>query len=329
LDARYLLTGSIRRDGNLIRVATELTEAHTGRLVWSENYDTGAGDIFAVQDDISRHVVGAASVKLTRFEQERVQSKPTGSLVAYESVLRGRDLFSHETRESNDEASELFQHAIDLDPNYADAYAALAGSHYEAVISGWTEFSSEELEHAQALALKALAIDPANTRANGVLAFIHLYRKEFDLAVTQIDRALEINPSDPDNYSYRGSILVWQGKAAEALPWLETAQRLDRASSFTAERLCMAYYLLGRYAEAIDACDRALSNNPGRSTQMLGHPLLAAAYAEQGSQQQAATERSAALRLWPLLDTETFAAQFGSKEAQEHMLEGLRKAGFR
>jgi TolB-like protein/tetratricopeptide (TPR) repeat protein len=329
LDARYLLTGSIRRDGNLIRVATELTEAHTGRLVWSENYDAGAGDIFAVQDDISRHVVGAASVKLTRFEEERVQSKPTSSLAAYEFVLRGRDLFSHETRESNDEASDLFQHAIDLDPNYADAYAALAGSHYEEVISGWTEFRSEELERAQALARKALAIDPANTRANGVLAFINLYSREFDLAVTQIDRALEINPSDPDNYSYRGSILVWQGKAAEALPWLETAQRLDRASSFTAERLCMAYYLLGRYAEAIDACDRALSNNPGRNTQMLGHPLLAAAYAEQGSQQQAATERSAALRLWPLLDAETFAAQFGSKEAQEHMLEGLRKAGFR
>ena len=329
LDARYLLTGSIRRDGNLIRVGTELTEAPTGRLVWSENYDTGTGDIFTVQDDIARHVVGAASVKLTRFEQERVQSKPTSSLAAYEFVLRGRGEFSHATRESNDEASEMFQHAIDLDPNYADAYAALAGAHYETVISGWTEFRSDELERAQALARKALAIDPANTRAYGVLSFIHLYRKEFDLAVAQIDRALEMNPSDPDNYSYRGSVLVWQGKATEALPWLETAQRLDRASSFTAERLCMAYYLLARYSDAVDACDRSLSSNPGRNTQMLAHPLLAAAYAEQGGQQQAAAERSAALRLWPLLDAQTFAAQFGTKEAQDHMLEGLRKAGFR
>ena len=329
LEARYLLTGSIRRDAKLIRVGTELTEAQTGRLVWSENYDPGAGDIFAVQDDIARHVVGATSVKLTRFEQERVQSKPTSSLAAYEFVLRGRDVFSHATSESNDEASELFQRAIDLDPNYADAYAALAGSHYEAVISGWTEFRTEELEHAQTLAQKALAIDPANTRAYGVLAFVQLYRKEFDLAIAQIDRALEINPSDPDNYTYRGSILVWQGKAAEALPWLDAGLRFDRASSFTAERLCMAYYFLDRYAEAVGACNQALYSGPGRNTVMLTHPMLAAAYAEQGQLPQAAAERTAALRLWPLLDAETYAAQFGMREAQDHMLDGLRKAGFR
>jgi TolB-like protein len=329
LDARYLLTGSIRRDANRVRVGTELTEAPTGRLVWSENYDAATGDIFAVQDNIAGHVVGAASVKLTRFEQERVQTEPTSSLAAYEYVLRGRDLLSHATRESNDEASELFQRAIDLDANYADAYAALGGSHYEAVVSGWTEFRSEELERAQTLARKALAIDPATTRAFAVLAFIHLYRKEYDLALAQIDRALEINPSDPDLYAYRGSLLVWQGKAAEGLPWLEAALRFDRASSFAAARLCMADYLLRRYNEAVDACDRALSSNPGRNTLLLTHPMLAAAYAQEGRQQQAATERAAALRLWPLLDAETYATQFGSKDAQDLMLEGLHKAGFR
>jgi adenylate cyclase len=162
-----------------------------------------------------------------------------------------------------------------------------------------------------------------------VLAFVDMYRKEYALAIAQIDRALEINPSDPDNYSYRGAVLVWQGRAAEALPWLEAALRFDRASGFTAERLCMAYYLLQRYGEAVDACDRALSSNPGRNTLMLTHPMLAAAYAEQGQPQQAAAERGAALRLWPLLDAETYAAQFGMKEAQDHVLEGLRKAGFR
>jgi TolB-like protein len=126
LDARYLLDGSIRRAGNRIRVTAALTEAPTGRQVWSETYDAEVDDIFAVQDDIAKRVVGAAAVKLTRFEQERALAKPTSSLAAYEYVLRGRDFFSHATRESNDEASELFQRAIDLDPNYADAYAALA-----------------------------------------------------------------------------------------------------------------------------------------------------------------------------------------------------------
>ena len=286
-------------------------------------------DIFTVQDNIARRVVGAAAVSLTRVEQERVLAKPTSSLAAYEYVLRGRDAFSHDTRDSNDEASELFQRAIDLDPNYADAYAALGFSHYEAVISGWSEFRAEELERAEALAQKALALDPATTRAYRLLAQLHLFSKHFDLALAQVDRALEINPSDANNYAARGSILAWAGKAAEALPWLEGALRFDQADGFASARLCMTYYLLRRYPEALDAGDRALSRNPGRNTQMITHPMLAAAYAELGRQQDAERERAISARLWPLLDARTFADQYGTEEARDHMLEGLKKAGFR
>jgi len=95
LDARYLLEGSIRRAGERVRVNVELTEAATGVHVWSETYDAEAKDIFAVQDDITRRVVGAAAVKLTRFERERVLTKPTDNLAAYEYVLRGREFLSH------------------------------------------------------------------------------------------------------------------------------------------------------------------------------------------------------------------------------------------
>jgi tetratricopeptide (TPR) repeat protein len=256
-------------------------------------------------------------------------TKPTSNLSAYEYVLRGRELFSQETRDDNDEASELFQHAIDLDPNYADAYAALGGSYYAAVISGWSEFREEELQRAEALALKALTLDPQTTRAYGVLAQIQLYRKRYDLALTQIDRALEINPSDTESYSYRGAYLAWAGRPAEALPWLEGALRFDQASGFAAARLCMAYYLLRRYTEAVDAGVRALSRNPGRNTQMTTHPMLAAAYAELSQQQNANAERAIATRLWPLLDARTFADQLGTQEARDHIFEGLQKAGFR
>ncbi len=328
LDARYLLGGSVRRAGNRIRVGVELTEAATGRLVWSETYDADVSDIFGVQDDIAKRVVGAAAVKLTRFEQERVLARPTGNLAAYEYVLRGRDLLSHATRESNDEAGELFQRAIDLDPHYADAYAALGGSHYEAVVSGWSEFRTDELNRSEELAQKALSLDPTTTRAYRVLAFVYLFSKRFDLALVQIDRALEINPSDADNFAYRGTILTWSGRPADALPWLEGALRFDRGNAIAAGRLCMAYYLLRRYADASEACIRSLSNNPGRSDQMLGHPTLAAAYAEAGRKADADAERGIAMRLWPLFDAQAFAAQFGTEEAQAQMLDGLRKAGF-
>ena len=91
----------------------------------------------------------------------------------------------------------------------------------------------------------------------------------------------------------------------------------------------MAYYLLRRYTEAVDAGDRALSRNPGRNTQMITHPMLAAAYAELGRQQDAERERAITARLWPLLNARTFAGQFGTEEARDHVLEGLKKAGFR
>jgi tetratricopeptide (TPR) repeat protein len=196
------------------------------------------------------------------------------------------------------------------------------------VVSGWSEFRSEELERAESLAQKALALDPATTRGYRVLSMINLYRKRYDLALAQIDRALEINPSDADNYAYRGAILAWAGRAAEASPWLEGALRFDRANGFAAARLCMAYYLLRRYTEAIDACDRALSRNPGHSTEMVTHPMLAAIYAELGRQQDAEGERAVVARLWPLLDARTFADQFGTEEARDQMLDGLKKAGF-
>ena len=329
LDARYLLEGSVRRAAERVRVTAELSEAATGRNVWSQSYDGEVNDIFGVQEDIDRRVVGAAAVKLTRFERERAFGKPTNSLVAYEYVLRGREVFSHATRESNHEAQEMFQRAIDLDPSYSAAYAALGLSLIEAVTSGWTEFIADDISRAEALAQKALSLDPASTAAYHLLAIVDLDRGRLDLALDQTDRALEINPSDAESYTTRGSILVWAGRAVEALPWLEGALRFDRADARASLFLGMAYYLLHRYGEVVEPIDRAFVGNLGRNTQLLGRPVLAAAYAELNRPQDAERERAAAIRLSPFLDAERFAGQFGTQEARDQMLEGLKKAGFR
>jgi len=328
LDARYLLEGSVRRAGDRVRVSAELTEAATGRHVWSEAYDGETKDIFAVQQDIARRVVGAAAVNLTRLEQERVLTRPTDSLAAYEYVLRGRDYFSHATREQNENARDMFQRAIDLDPNYAAAYAALGFAHHAAFLSGWTEFPEDELESAEALAQRALALDPAATSAYRLLSFIDIVKKRYDLGLRQIDRALEINPSDAENYEARGAILAWAGRASEALPWIEAALRFDHANASAAMQLCMASYFLGQDADAIAACDRVAARNPGRFAQTEIHPFLAAAYAQLGRAQDAAGERVITMRLSPFFDAERFAAQFGTEEARNRILAGLRKAGF-
>jgi adenylate cyclase len=275
LNARYLLGGSVRRADDRVRVTVELSEAATGRNVWSQAYDAEVKDIFGVQDDISRRVVGAAAAKLTRFERDRALAKPTESLAAYEAVLRGREFTSHATRESNDEAQDMFQRAIDLDPSYAAAYAELGLSIREAVASGWTEFVADDLGRAETLAQKALSLDPASTAAYRLLAEINLARGRFDLALGQTERVLEIKPNDAESFTTRGNILLWSGRAAEALPWLEGALRFDHANARTAHLLGIAYYFLARYGEAVEAMDRGLAGSLGRNLQLMGRTILA------------------------------------------------------
>ena len=176
---------------------------------------------------------------------------------------------------------------------------------------------------------KALALDPATTSAYRLLAVIHLFRRHYDLALGEIDRALEINPSDTDSYAYRGVILVFAGKAADAVSWLEGALRFDRANARAALYLGMSYYFLERYAEAVEAFHRALARTPGRNTQLLAHPILAATYAGMGKDRDAEEERAIVARLSPFFDARIFAEQFGTQTARDHMMEGLKKAGFR
>jgi adenylate cyclase len=328
LNARYLLEGSVRRAGDHMRVTVELTEAATGRNVWSEAYDAQVKDVFAVQDDIARRVVGAAAVKLTRFERGRALSKPTGSLAAYEYVLRGREHLSHATREGNDEAQDLFQRAIDLDPGYAAAYAELGMSLIEAVSSGWSQFVADDLGRAEALGQKALSLDPASAAGYRLLAEVDMARGRFDLALAQIERALELNPNDADSVAEKGATLVWAGRAAEGVPWVEGALRIDPANARPAFYLGMAYYFIARYGEAVEALDRAVAGNLGRNTQFMGRTFLAAAYAQLNRPQDAERQRNEVMRMSPFLSAERFAAQFGTQQARDHMFEGLNKAGF-
>jgi adenylate cyclase len=257
-----------------------------------------------------------------------VLAKPTESLAAYEYVLRGREHLSRATRDSNDEAQDMFQHAIDLDPSYAGGYAELGLALIEALASGWTEFPADDLGRAEKLAQKALSLDPALTSGYRLLAEVHMNSGRFDLALAQTERALEINPNDAESFATRGAIFVWAGRAIEALPWAEGALRLDPANARAAFYLGIAYYLLARYDDSVGAMDRALAGNLGRNTQVTGRSILAAGYAQLDRRPEAERERAAVMRTSPFLSAERFASQFGTPEARDHILGGLKKAGF-
>src|SRR5205085_9639684 len=127
----------------------------------------------------------------------------------------------------------------------------LAMTYYESVVSGWAEFPEDELKQAINLAQQALTLDPATTGAYQLLAFIDVFRGDYDRALAQIDRALALNPSDAETYRVRSYILLWSGDATEGARWSEAALRLDPTNQRAAMTLGIAKYFLGDYPAAL------------------------------------------------------------------------------
>ena len=165
LGVRYIVQGSVRQAGDTVRVAVELSDAEKGILLWSECFEGSGQQVFEIQDRIVKNVVGALAVRLTSLEQQRVFSKPTDSLEAYDLVLRARALINKVDRANNRDARNLLAEALSLSPNYVAAMVALGEAQLQRVIFGWVEDPEEIGKRSEALALKALAVnDPSSQR---------------------------------------------------------------------------------------------------------------------------------------------------------------------
>jgi len=145
LGARYLVQGSVREAGGMLRINVELSDAAKGTLLWSERYDGPGRDVFTLQDRIVGDIVGTLAVKVTAIEQQRAAMKPPESLEAYELVLRARELMRAVERTANREARALIAQAIKVSPNYAEAYAASAFAEFQRALFGWVEDPAEAL----------------------------------------------------------------------------------------------------------------------------------------------------------------------------------------
>ena len=327
LGVGYLLEGSVRRAGSQIRVSVQLIDATTDRHLWSNRYDSEFENLFSVQDDITRKVVGALAVELIRLESDRAANKPPQNLEAYDLVLRGRSLLRRQERSANFQAQEFFERAIAIDPGYAAAYAGLGVAHEFAVRFGYTEFVVKGIEKAEALARHALALDSDSIRSRGLLASIYIQKGEFELAADQIRRVLAINPSDAESYKEYGDVMLFSGHEQKAIEWLEAALRLD--PNMNAQRigeLAIAYYLSGRYEDAITAANRSVREAPEL---YIGYVILAAAHAEVGQIDQAVNAAQTLLRLRPFFTIDWATAPYRDPGDVAHLARGLRKAGLK
>jgi adenylate cyclase len=292
---RYVLEGSIQRADSRVRITAQLVDATTGYHLWAERYDREVRDIFAVQDEVTQHIVRALAVRLTEGEAARIGRVPTGVLEAYDLVLRGNDERKRTTRESNAEARRLFEKAMDLDPGYASAYTGLSWTYLQSWQFLWS--GRESLERARELAEKAVALDSTLADAYHLLGQVYLWQKQHDRAIAQAERAVALAPNDADGYETLAEILGWSGRAEDSIRLIRHAMRLNpRYPFFYLWTLGHAYYLTGHGQEALDAFGKIVQRNPNF---VPAHAYRAVLLSEQGRMTEARDEWDTASHLSP------------------------------
>lgn len=327
LRARYIVGGTVRRMGPRVRVTVQLSDAMTGTQLWSDHYDDDLGDIFAVQDRIARRIAGTLATNLQQLAVQQSLRKPTDNLDAYDMLLRGRTRAAETTPSGNRAAREMLERAMAMAPNYADAYAELAGVHFERATFGWSEFPQQDIDTAIRYAQKAIDLDDESVLAHGVLARAYAATRKYDLAMAESERALEINPSDAEVLRARAAVLLWTGRIEEAIATAEIANRLNpNIGPEAALNLGIAYLLSGRYADSVRLLETVRTRFPAYS--LLDLPL-AGAYAELGRMTEAKEALEEGLRKNPHFEAASFGTRFQDPTLQQRLVASLRKAGLK
>jgi adenylate cyclase len=328
LGVQYVLEGSVRKADGQARITAQLIDATTDHHLWTERYDRPLKDVFALQDEIVQKIVTTLELQLSLQEQGVLVRKTTDSPEAYDHLLRGLGYLFRSTKETNVQARQVCEKAIELDPKYAQAYSALGWTYYLDWFYQWSP-DPQNLERAFALAQKAITLDDSLPGAHMLLGSVYLWKKQQDQALAEAERALALNPNDADGYVELGLILTYVGQPQEGVRMVEKAMRLNpHYPVWYLETLGSRYYWAGRYEEAMATYKRIFTRYPNR---LLAHIGLAATYGALGREAEARAETAEVLRLSPNFSPEVLRQRLPFKDPTlaERFLDHLRKAGLK
>jgi adenylate cyclase len=326
LGVKYLLEGSVRKTPEQVRIGVELVDASSGAEMWSENYDRLLKDIFAVQDEIVRKVTTTLDLllELQKFPRYQAQFQRTQSLEAFDDYLRGGEYSWRLDQDDNQKARHWATKAIELDPEYANAFALLAYTYTMAVLFRQSTNPAEDLSQAYRLAQKALTLDDSNSQALTALCTVGYLAKRFDEAVAACQRAVARDPNFVGGYVELSSAVVAENGPEEAVRAANTAMRLDPIhQDFYAYFIAAPLNEMGRYQEAIPLLKRHIQAYPDN---VWAHVGLAVDYIELGRQQEARAEAAEVKRISPDF---TYADFTRDPTFNRHFENGLRRAGIK
>lgn len=329
LGARYVVTGSVREADGRVRVAVELSDAQSARVLWSERFDGQGGEVFQIQDRIVHNIVGALAVKVTKLESDRAATRAPMRREAYDLVLLARSLEQQADRAANRKGRGLIAQARELAPDVAMVHVVDADLELQRANLGWMEDPAQGVALAERAVRRALSFDDpgAHARAHAQLARIHSLRREHALALAASEQARLLNPNDTYVAEARAETLLWNGRSQEAVALLESALRLDPAGRRSPVRhiIVGAYFVADRYPEALAACERALAEYPELPFLHVMHAALLAKVGRVDEARQAVAEVQRRQPNFPIAE---FGNRFADPAVQDRFQAAFRQAGF-
>ena len=262
LGARYIVEGSVRKAGNMVRITAQLIDAVTENHLWARTYDREFRGIFALQDEIAHEIAVSVDAEGFTAEISRIRRIPTENLTAYDSWLQGLSHMARYTEEENTKAQRAFERSLELDPEFAGAHALLGGAYLEAYdIAGKKD--PRALELVLAAARKAISLDSSLPLAYLLLAVVYREKGQYERAISQAERAISLNPNGSLAYLCMGTILNRVGRGEEAVAAIRKSMYLNPhyTANYSTD-LAEAYRALGRHAEAIASLRDAVDRNP-------------------------------------------------------------------
>ena len=332
LGARYILAGDVQRepDANRIVVSAKLTDSKSGESLWAEQYDIALNGIFELQNALVDKVVEVMSVRVSEAEQSRLAEPDTSSISAYEGFNKAWQLFQKNNPQDLSLALLELQKVIEIDPDYAKAYAAIGHIYFKSWLWGWESYVNTDFHSAPELAKqyleKSLAVR-ATAVAYQLSANIGLYDRDYSEASEQALTAITLEPSDINGLLTMAEILIYMGRQKDALPYVEKVSKLDPLNpAYVSFLLGLIEFGEQRYETAAQLLEAALVQN---SEDFAPAAPLAAAYAILGNQNNMQAALKKYFAGWPEANIKEFKIYwpFQHQVDEERLLNALRTAG--
>jgi adenylate cyclase len=326
LGVRYVLEGSLQKAGDRLRVTAQLIDAANGHHLWSDRYDRKSADLFALQDDIALRIMSALQVKLTEGEKARLSIGRTRSLRAWSLAVKGRAAFLKFKKTENARARDLFQQAIEVDPNFIWGWRGIGWTNALDARRLWGNSYEKSLRLAKEAAARALEINPNDSEVHALLGNIHMLQGEFDAAIANGKKAIALAPNIADNYGVLAMTTHYVGDFKETIALSKKAMRLHPIHpAWYLYRLGNTQMLAGDYKNAIPTIKEYLKRN----RTIRGQLGLATAYSLAGQTDKAKEIVKKLLVEKPSLSLKYAAKihRFKDSSHLDRVLDALRNAG--